>query len=145
MHVERTDDSWTDGPGVLVLPSGVTVRGRSLRSAVARGESPTFAVHLTGRLTLAEGWETRWVRWPDFWIPRDPADAVDALREAYTRAASERVEIACSGGIGRTGTGLAALCVLDGLSPDDAVAHVRRHYHRRAVETPWQRRFLRRL
>jgi protein-tyrosine phosphatase len=55
------------------------------------------------------------------------------------------VEIACRGGIGRTGTALAALAVLDGLAPPAAVAWVRQAYHPRAVETPWQRGWLRRL
>ena len=65
-------------------------------------------------------------RWPDFWVPTDRGDALDALREAHRRAAAgERVEVACRGGIGRTGTALAALAVLDGLTPADAVAWVR--------------------
>jgi hypothetical protein len=33
--------------------------------------------------------------------------------------------------------------VLDGVPPSAAVAFVREHYHPRAVETPWQRRFVR--
>ncbi len=37
------------------------------------------------------------------------------------------------------------LMPIDGLTPDAAVAHVRAGYHPRAVETPWQRRFLWRL
>jgi protein-tyrosine phosphatase len=88
----------------------------------------------------------RRLSWPDFWVPLDTKDALDALREAYARVeAGERVEVACRGGVGRTGTALAALAVLDGLAPDAAVAWVREHHHRRAVETPWQRRWLRRV
>jgi protein-tyrosine phosphatase len=91
-------------------------------------------------------WPHRRIRWPDFWVPANRADALDALREAYRRArASERVEVACGGGIGRTGTALAALAVLDGLPPPAAVTWVRGTYHRRAIETPWQRRWLRHL
>jgi protein-tyrosine phosphatase len=90
-------------------------------------------------------WETLWIRWPDFRVPTDPDRAVAVLRSAYDRLTSERVEAACDGGIGRTGTILAAWCVIDGLTPDAAVAHVRAGYHPRAVETPWQRRFLWRL
>ena len=86
----------------------------------------------------------RRIRWPDFWIPLDRADALDALREAHRRAlAGERVEVACKGGVGRTGTALAALAVLDGLAPRDAVRWVREHYSPHAVETPWQARWLR--
>jgi protein-tyrosine phosphatase len=50
----------------------------------------------------------------------------------------------CRGGIGRTGTGLATLCVVEGMEPDRAVDWVRARYHKRAVEVRWQRRFLRR-
>jgi protein-tyrosine phosphatase len=68
------------------------------------------------------------------------------LREAHRRAcAGERVEVGCRGGIGRTGTALAALSILDGLDPRAAVTWVRRVYHPRAVETPWQRWWLRRV
>lgn len=64
------------------------------------------------------------------------------LWEAWRRATSERVEIACGGGRGRTGTALACLAVLDGLPAHEAVAYVRQRYHPRAVETPWQRRYV---
>ncbi|MFF4888972.1 protein-tyrosine phosphatase family protein [Micromonospora chersina] len=130
---------WTDRTGLLALPGGATVRGRRIAAAA----SPADFV-----LLLAPGpapaWPARRIRWPDFWLPLDRADALDALREARRRAyAGERVEVACHGGVGRTGTALAALAVLDGLYPAEAVAWVRARYHPRAVETPWQRRWLR--
>jgi protein-tyrosine phosphatase len=87
-------------------------------------------------------WPSRWVRWPDWWLPAHPSDARDAVGQLWHRAATERVEVACSGGRGRTGTALACLAILDGVPPAEAVAYVRRHYHPRAVETPWQRRFV---
>ena len=90
-------------------------------------------------------WDARWVRWPDFRLPADRGDAYDALYEAWRRAASERVEVACGGGRGRTGTALACLAVLDGVPARDAVAYVRKHYDPRAVETPWQRRYVARF
>ncbi len=75
-------------------------------------------------------WESRWIRWPDLWLPLDRGVAEQILRLAWHRAADERVEIACGGGHGRTGTALACLAVLDGLAPGDAVAYVRAGYHR---------------
>ena len=138
--------TWDPGaPGVLRLPSGRLVRGRGLRRPLPGGPAPTFALHLLGRRPPPVDWESRWLRWPDFRLPTDRTDAVDALREAWSRAAVERVEIACFGGRGRTGTALACLAVLDGVPRDRAVAHVREHYSRHAVETPWQRRFVTRF
>jgi protein-tyrosine phosphatase len=83
------------------------------------------------------------VRWPDFRLPADPAELRAALVEAHERAATERVELACGGGRGRTGTALACLAVLDGVPAGEAVAWVRAHYDRRAVETRAQERFVR--
>lgn len=60
-------------------------------------------------------------------------------------AVEERVEIACAGGRGRTGTALACLAALDGVPACEAVAYVREHYDPRAVETLWQRRIRHRL
>lgn len=129
--------------GVLRLPSGRLVRGRALRRPLPPGPPPTFGVYLLGRTPPGVDWESRWLRWPDFWLPADRGQADEALREAWRRAASDRVEVACGGGRGRTGTALACLAVLDGVPPAEAVAFVRRHYDKHAVETPWQRRYVR--
>jgi protein-tyrosine phosphatase len=125
---------------VLVrLPGGARVRGRRLGDP--DGDADFTLVLADGPLPPRAH---RRVRWPDFWIPTDRADALDALHEAHRRAlAGERVEVACRGGVGRTGSALAALAVLDGLSPAAAVAWVRAAYHPKAVETPWQRWWLR--
>jgi protein-tyrosine phosphatase len=88
-------------------------------------------------------WETSWVQWRDFRLPRNRAAAVAALTDAYLRASRERVEIACRGGRGRTGTALACIAVMAGVPAAEAVDYVRDRYDRRAVETPLQRRFVR--
>jgi protein-tyrosine phosphatase len=103
------------------------------------GPMPTFAVHVLGDPPPPVPWESRWVRWPDMWLPRSTADLRDALAEIRERAGTERVEVACAGGRGRTGTTLACLAVLEGVPRHEAVGYVRRHYDPRAVETPWQR------
>ncbi|WP_058041766.1 protein-tyrosine phosphatase family protein [Streptomyces roseifaciens] len=138
--------TWTPGePGVLQLPSGRLVRGRGLRRPLPAGPAPSFAVHLLGKQPPEVPWEARWLPWPDFRLPRSAADARAAFHEAWKRSAAERVEIACGGGRGRTGTALACLAVLDGVPADSAVDFVRRHYDRHAVETPWQKRYVRRF
>jgi hypothetical protein len=131
--------------GVLRLPSGRLVRGRALNRPLPDGPTPTFAVYLLGTQPPAVSWETRWVHWPDFWLPSDRSGAGAALEEAWTRTQTDRVEVGCAGGLGRTGTPLACLAVLDGVPAAQAVAYVREHFDARAVETPWQRRYVRRF
>ncbi|MGY1604531.1 protein-tyrosine phosphatase family protein [Geodermatophilus sp. SYSU D00815] len=130
-------------PGVVRLPSGRLVRGRGVRRPAPDGPLPEFGVYLLGRAPEPPAWDSVWVRWPDFRLPRDPDALRAALEEALGRAAGQRVELACGGGRGRTGTALACLAVLDGVPAADAVAWVRARYDRRAVETPGQARFVR--
>lgn len=137
------NETWDpSADGVLRLPSGALVRGRGLRRPLPDGPRPDFALHLRGRRPPDVDWESRWIRWPDFWLPSDRAAFLESLRELRKRAETERVEVACGGGFGRTGTALACLTVLDGLPGAEAVEYVREHYSHRAVETPWQRRFV---
>lgn len=139
-------DTWAPtAPGVLVLPSGRLLRGRGLRHGPTDEPPPEFGVYLLGTAPDPMPWETRWLRWPDFRLPTDRVDAEFALREAWSRSSTQRVELACHGGRGRTGTALACIAVVDGVPAADAVAFVRAHYDRRAVETPWQRRYVARF
>ncbi|SDS43530.1 protein-tyrosine phosphatase family protein [Microlunatus soli] len=131
--------------GILQLPSGRLVRGRGLRRPHPPGATPEFGLYLLGKPAAPMPWETRWLRWPDFRLPTDPDRARELLHEVWNRSSHERVEIACHGGHGRTGTALACLAVLDGVSAADAVTYVRDRYHPRAVETPWQRRYVARF
>jgi protein-tyrosine phosphatase len=109
------------------------------------GPPPSCGVDLLGKAPPPMSWEARWLRWADFWLPGDRDLARDLFGEAWRRAASERVELACGGGRGRTGTALACLAVLDGVPSNEAVAYVRRHFHPKAVETPWQARYVARF
>ncbi len=139
-------DPWDPaGAGVLRLPSGRLVRGRSLRQPLPSGPRPTFAVYLLGKTPPAVAWESRWLRWPDLWLPSDQAHARRVLHEAWESALTQRVEIACRGGRGRTGTALACLAIIDGVPATQAVAFVRQHYDQHAVETPWQKRYVTRF
>lgn len=131
--------------GVLRLPSGRLIRGRGVGRPLPPGPVPSFALYLLGDEPPAVPWESRWVRWPDFRLPADRAAATAAMTQAWTRAAAERVEVACWGGNGRTGTALACVAILDGVPSDQAVGYVRAHYRASAVETPGQRRFVARF
>ena len=132
-------------PGVLTLPSGRRVRGRGRGAPLPPGPLPELGLYLLGRRPEPVPWEEHWVPWPDFRLPRDPALLRTELVAVWERAAGERVEVACSGGTGRTGTALACLAVLDGVPAEEAVAFVRAGYRPRAVETGAQRRFVARF
>lgn len=137
---------WVDGIGVVTLPNGTKVRGRSLRTGLPDQQVPEFGVYIAGsRPELSVQWDWQWIRWPDFWLPRSRVDALNILRDAYERASTERVEIACFGGAGRTGTAIAAMAVFAGVAPKAAVQWTRQTYNRHAVETPWQRRWIKTL
>lgn len=128
--------------GWIGLPSGARVRGRRMAD---RPDEPADLL-----LALADGpspaWEVRRIDWPDFGLPADPDAALAVLRDALGRArAGQRVEVACLGGRGRTGTALAALAVLDGMDPAEAVPWVRRTYQPGAVETSEQEQWVRSL
>ncbi len=125
------------------MPSGRLVRGRALRKPVPDGPLPQYGLYLLGNIPDPTPWPSDWIRWNDFRVPRNLFDAARLIRLAWDRAGDERVEVACGGGRGRTGTALACIAVLDGVLADEAVAYVRANYHRRAVETPGQRRFIR--
>ena len=134
---------WTlSTPGVLMLPSGRTVRGRGRRAQLGDDEWPDVAVYLLRREPPAVPWAAVWVPWPDWGLPTDRDRARHALVDAWQRAPGERVDVVCGHGRGRTGTALACLAVLDGVDAGEAVAYVRSRYHPRAVETPWQRRYV---
>jgi protein-tyrosine phosphatase len=104
--------------------------------------TPEFGLYLLGRRPEPAAWASRWVRWPDFGLPLNWPAARAAVFEVWQRSAESRVEVACAGGRGRTGTVLACLAALDGLAPGEAIAYVREHYAAGAVETPWQRWFV---
>ncbi|MFB9925629.1 protein tyrosine phosphatase [Amycolatopsis halotolerans] len=135
--------------GTLVLPDGAVVRARGLGKPKPEGPEPEFGLYLGSRRMRAKydpslGWERRWVLWPDFLLPRDREGARREILGLHERAvAGEAVEVACLGGVGRSGTVLACLVTIGGAGADEAVAWVRENHHARAVETPWQRRWVR--
>jgi protein-tyrosine phosphatase len=134
-------------PYAVTLPDGTVVYGRGRREPRPQGPPPTFGLCLgRDRGSYRPSWRLEWVDWPDFRLPRDPEAAAAAIRRAHALARDgERVEITCGGGTGRTGTVIACLAVLAGVPGEDAVAWTRTHYRRHAVETPGQRRWVRRF
>jgi hypothetical protein len=135
----NVSDGWR---ATVVLPGGTVVRGRGAQNRVPSGDEPDFGLYLG--VDYHPGWEHDRLEWPDFGLPRDPLAAARAIEALYRRArAGERVETACRAGKGRTGTVIACLAILDGIRPAHAVSWTRSHYHHRAVQTLWQRRWVR--
>ena len=87
-------NTWAPGgDGVLALPSGRLLRGRRLRGADPADPDPECALYLVAREPFGVPWEFRWVGWPDYGLPTDPAALRQALSETWERADRERVEV----------------------------------------------------
>ena len=130
--------------GSIALPDGTAVRGRGRREPLPPGPAPEFGLYLGKPGGWEPEWSAEWIDWPDFRTPRDADRAAAAVVRAYEQArAGCRVEVACGGGTGRTGTVIACMAVLAGCPVDDAVGWTRKNYRRHAVETPGQRRWIR--
>ncbi|MGH3821608.1 MAG: protein-tyrosine phosphatase family protein [Pseudonocardiaceae bacterium] len=142
--------------GAISLPDGTALRGRGRREPLPPGPQPTYGLYL-GRSPDASprglfrlrtrlwrpDWPADWIDWPDFRTPRDDQSAAAAIHHAYLLARSgERVEVACGGGTGRTGTVIACMAILAGHPAADATNWTRQHYRPRAVETRAQRRWI---
>ena len=84
-------------------------------------------------------WSARFVDWPDYGVI--PLTELGLLigTIAHELASGKRVEIACMGGHGRTGTLLAVLIGrLEGVGGSEALRLARERYCERAVETVGQ-------
>ncbi len=134
----------------VTLPEGTTVlaRGRLDLVPATRPREPDFALYLDERWRDDHDvtWPFRVVTWADFGLPADEIATFSEIADLYGRArAGELVEVACYGGVGRTGTVVACLAILAGVDPADAVGWVRSHYHPSAIETIEQEQLIARF
>jgi hypothetical protein len=126
----------------------VLARGRLGLVPSERIRDPDFAMYLDERWAADPEvtWPFELVAWPDFGLPEDEADVFDLVRQLHGRVvAGELVEVACYGGLGRTGTILGCLAVVAGVHAGAAVEWVRSHYDDRAIETSEQEAFIARF
>jgi protein-tyrosine phosphatase len=121
----------------VTMPDGTRVRACGIFDRREDDDQRDFGLYMDER------WQPTWpaevIEWPDLGVPSAPTEAAAQIRDAFVRAkAGEGVEVGCLGGRGRTGTVLACMAVLAGVSATDAVTWVRNNYDAAAVETPEQ-------
>ncbi|MBN1857914.1 phosphatase, partial [Candidatus Bipolaricaulota bacterium] len=116
------------------FPDGTSMVARPLSERRPDDPSRDYGLYLDPK--WAPSWPATMIDWPDYGLPTDWRQAVEQIERAFRMAQSgRRVEIGCVGGIGRTGTVLACVAVLAGVTSQDAVDWVREHYRPGAVET----------
>jgi protein-tyrosine phosphatase len=121
----------------VTMPDGTRVRACGIFDRRADDDPRDFGLYMDERWQPA--WPAEVIEWPDLGVPSAPIEAARQIRDAFLRAkAGERVEVGCLGGRGRTGTVLACMAVLAGVSPPEAVTWVRSNYDAAAVETTQQ-------
>lgn len=112
----------------LTFPNGVKVNASSMNNTRgAKDPAPDFGLYCDW------GWKPTWrnemIVWPDFNLPTNQQMAAQQIVDAYDRAVDgEIVEVGCIGGHGRTGTALACMGVLAGLTPEESIKYVRKNY-----------------
>ena len=126
---------------IVRFPDGTEVRAASLSDRVEHDSWRQFGLYMDE--AWQPSWESQVIQWQDFGLPHSNEEAIDQILAAFNRAkAGEHVEVGCLGGLGRTGTVLACMAILAGVEPNDAVAWVRKNYHRRAVESEAQQQWV---
>jgi hypothetical protein len=135
---------------LVTLPdhTEVLARGRLGLVPPERIRLPDYALYLDERWSgdPQVTWPSRVIDWPDFGLPSDEEDLFESIVDVHVRAKKgELVEIACYGGLGRTGTVLSCLSLRAGVPPPKAVEWVRAHYDQRAVETQGQEELIARF
>src|SRR5579884_3411793 len=106
---------------VITFPDGTRVLASGWLQRKPGEPVPDFGLYLDP--AWAPTWPAVLLDWPDLGVPTDRAEADRQIRAAYERAkAGERVEVACIGGHGRTGTVLACMAILAGVPAQEAVA-----------------------
>jgi len=125
------------GVTTVRFPGGTTVDAVGIRDRCPDMPDRDYGFYLDA--SWAPTWNADVIEWEDYALPAEPEATAEAIRDAFRRAErSQRVEVGCIGGRGRTGTVLACMAILAGIAPGQAVQWVREHYDSAAIETPEQ-------
>jgi hypothetical protein len=129
--------TYPDGSLNVRFPDGTQVRASAIFDRREDDPERDFGLYLDRRWRPT--WPAEVLEWEDFGLPSDRETAARQIEAAFARAQSGQVvEVGCLGGLGRTGTVLACMAVLAGVTSTDAVPWVRGIYNRQAVETSAQ-------
>lgn len=86
------------------------------------------------------------IKWPDMRVPPVQKEFWRKLHEIAEKDKIHHVLFYCMGGHGRTGTALASILVtVANQQGDDAIAFVKKHYCKEAIETKEQENYIRLL
>lgn len=123
----------------LQFPDETWIFASSLTDREPGEQAPDFGLYL----------DTSWrpaclayqIEWPDYGIPQYWETAAMAIIDVFKKSRDHDmwVEVGCIGGHGRTGTALACMGVLSGMSPAESISYVRDNYCRHAIETDRQK------
>ncbi len=119
------------------FPDGTAVQAVGILERLPDKADRDYGLYLDAR------WRPTWnadvIEWEDFGLPSDSEAAAKTICQAFGRAKrGQRIEIGCIGGLGRTGTVLACMAILAGITPAEAVQWVRHNYDPAAIETTEQ-------
>lgn len=117
----------------LKFPDGVSVYASSRHDRSEADIAPDFGLYLDNY------WyppcPAYFIDWPDYGLPVRWEVAARCIIDTYKKASDGLwVEIGCIGGHGRTGTVLACMAVLAGMSHEEAINYVRSQYCNQAIE-----------
>lgn len=124
---------------LLIFPSSLRIRAGGAHDQHG-SPRPDWGVYAD---PCWAGWPGLALEWPDSDVPRDDEQALSGIIEAVGRARQgQDVLVGCKGGIGRTGTIVAAIAIACGVPAERARAWTRTRYHPSAVETEQQHAWL---
>lgn len=132
-------DRHYNGDGMILPKTGMKVYASSSDDTRKPGEFvPDWGLYLDS-CWRPKAWRYEYLYWPDMGTPYDDNVAIEAILEAYERMLDgQTVEIGCIGGHGRTGTVLAAMAVIEGDTPEQAMNRVWTTYCKHAIESKVQ-------
>jgi protein-tyrosine phosphatase len=118
----------------LEFPDGTVVHASSAIDRPWDERGPDLALYLDS--TWRPSGLAYFIDWPDYQLPKRYVDSALTIIDVFNRAKNQGlwVEVGCIGGHGRTGTTLACMAVLAGLSHKQAVKFVRKNYCDKAIE-----------